>query len=441
VLTPATSQQIEAAVRELYDGASEREWQRMDRHRTEFAVTLRTLTEHLPPPPARILDCGGGPGRYAIELARQGYEVTLFDLSPGNLALARAKADEAGVSFTAIVQGTATDLSCFDDSSFDAVLLMGPLYHLLEEHERFSAVAGVKRIVRPGGLVFAAFITRYAAHRWAAANEPTWIVDDPQAAQTLLDTGRLAVRPLRPGGFIGYFAHPDEVVPLIRRAGLEVRAVLGVDSLVSQIEEGVNQLTGDAWERWADLSTRVASDPVLFGAAEHLLVLAQRPMWRDVLRRLAERLNTAGVAYKIVGSTCLALHGVPLTPGDIDVETDAAGAYRIQDLWPEVVVDPVRLRTSPIYRSHLGHLSIDGIMVEIMGAMERPDGDSWVSTAASTETMVELDGVPVPVAWLEEEALAYVRRGRLERTAQCLPYCDRERLLALLRRETPTAVI
>jgi len=57
----------------------------MGRHRTEFAVTMRALADHLPPPPARVLDCGGGPGRYAIELARQGYEVTLFDLSAGCL--------------------------------------------------------------------------------------------------------------------------------------------------------------------------------------------------------------------------------------------------------------------------------------------------------------------------------------------------------------------
>jgi len=304
-----------------------------------------------------------------------------------------------------------------------------------------SAVAEAKRVVQPGGLIFAAFITRYAAHRWAAANEPTWIVDDPEAAQTLLDTGRLPVRPLRPGGFIGYFAHPDEVVPLCRRAGLEVRAVWGVDALVSQIEEGVNQLSGKAWDYWVDLSTRVASDPALFGAAEHLLVLARRPLWREALRRLAVELNAAGIPYKVVGSACLALHGLPLTPGDIDVETDAASAYRIQALWLDAVVDPVMLQTNPTYRTYLGHLSIDGITVEIMGDMEHREGDGWMPTAASTETVVELDGVPVPVAWLEEEALAYVRRGRLERTAQCLPYCDRDRLLALLRRETPTVVI
>ena len=86
---------LATAVANLYDSMSEHEWARMDRHRTEFYVTLRALREHLPPPPARVLDCGGGPGRYAVELARWGYDVTLFDLSAGNLALAREKTAEA----------------------------------------------------------------------------------------------------------------------------------------------------------------------------------------------------------------------------------------------------------------------------------------------------------------------------------------------------------
>ena len=102
---------VAAAVANLYDSMSEREWARMDRHRTEFYVTLRALREHLPPPPARVLDCGGGPGRYAVELARWGYDVTLFDLSTGNLALAREKAAEAGVTLAGFEQGTALDLS------------------------------------------------------------------------------------------------------------------------------------------------------------------------------------------------------------------------------------------------------------------------------------------------------------------------------------------
>ena len=75
-------------IEHYYDRESESEWERLERHRTEWAVTLRAMRDYLPPPPAQVLDCGGGPGRYAIELARQGYEVTLFDLSAGNLRLA-----------------------------------------------------------------------------------------------------------------------------------------------------------------------------------------------------------------------------------------------------------------------------------------------------------------------------------------------------------------
>ncbi|MGA9347428.1 MAG: class I SAM-dependent methyltransferase, partial [Anaerolineae bacterium] len=129
------------AIRTLYDQQPEREWERLERHRTEFALTLRALAEHLPPPPARVLDCGGGPGRYAIELARRGYDVTLFDLSTECLRLAQEKAAQAGVTLAGYEQGTATDLSRFPDDAFDALLLMGPLYHLLEEKDRQQALA------------------------------------------------------------------------------------------------------------------------------------------------------------------------------------------------------------------------------------------------------------------------------------------------------------
>jgi hypothetical protein len=76
-----------------------------------------------------------------------------------------------------------------------------------------------------------------------------------------------------------------------------------------------------------------------------------------------------------------------------------------------------------------------------MGELQRREGERWVPTAARTQTTVELEGVAVHVSWLEEETLAYIRRGRLERAAECLPYCDRGRLLALLRGEQDTNVL
>jgi SAM-dependent methyltransferase len=246
----------------------------MDRHRMEFAVTLRALHDHLPPPPARVLDCGGGLGRFSIELARRGYDVTLFALSPECLWLAESKAAEVGVHLR-FEQGTATDLARFADDTFDAVLLMGPLYHLLKEHERLQALAEAHRVLKPGGTLFAAFITRYAPFRYIAANEPDYLIRHSEEAELILSMGVLP--PREGGGFIAYFAHPAEVGPLVTRSGLDVVTILGVEGLVSQIEAGVNALSGPAWEAWVDLNYRVAADPSIHGGAEHLLVIALKP--------------------------------------------------------------------------------------------------------------------------------------------------------------------
>lgn len=429
-------------VARLYDSMPEREWARMDRHRTEFALTLRALAQYLPPPPARVLDCGGGPGRYAIELARQGYQVTLFDLSAGNLALAQQKAAEAGVTLAGVEQGTALDLGRFIDASFDAVLLMGPLYHLLEASERAEALAEATRVLEPGGPLFAAFITRYAAHRDAAARFPTEPVDQPGLYEEIERSGKLPPMPADHPTFVAYFAHPVEVAPLCWRAGLEVAAVLGLEGHVSVVEDmAVNALTGPVWDWWVEANWRVAPDPAIHGAVEHLLVVAHRPRWRGVLCKIVRQLDAAGVAYAVVGGTSLALHGLPVRVKDIDIETDVAGAYRFAELFADHVVCPVALKESSHYRSHFGRFSFDGVDVEVMGRLQRREGNAWVLTEVAHTEPIRVDGTPVKASWLEEEALAYIRRGRLDRTALCLPRCDRDRLVALLRSDTKAGVI
>jgi ubiquinone/menaquinone biosynthesis C-methylase UbiE len=94
----------------FYDEKAQYEWERLERHRMEFAVTLWALNDYLPPAPAQILDVGGGPGRYAIALAQRGYRVTLFDLSQACLELAKQKVCEAGAKIAGFVHGAAEHL-------------------------------------------------------------------------------------------------------------------------------------------------------------------------------------------------------------------------------------------------------------------------------------------------------------------------------------------
>jgi S-adenosylmethionine-dependent methyltransferase len=430
-----------AHIEQLYDNDPQREWERMERHRTEYAVTMCALRDHLPPPPARVLDCGGGPGHYAIELARLGYEVTLFDLSAENLRLARQRAAEAGVEIVAYAHGTATDLTRYPDGAFDAVLLMGPLYHLLEADSRWRALDEARRVLSPGGVLFAAFITRYAPIRYYAAHDPTWLVTSPQELGQFLEHGVVSPESAPGSAFVAYLSRAQEVRPLLREAGYEVRALLGVEGLVSMIEGAVNALQGEAWERWVELNYRVADDATLHGGVEHLLAIAVRPRWRAVLRRLARTLEEEGIGYKVVGGAAAALRGVDVIVEDIDIEMSAEDTYRFGKLFAGHTVLPVAYRESETYRSHFGRFDLDEVLVEVMGDLQRREGSSWVASATRTETIADLEDLAVRTSWLEEETLAYIRRGRLDRAAECLPHCNRSRLLALIRGEEYTDVL
>ena len=261
------------AVSDFYDSQAEREWERMERHRMEFGISLRTLLKHLPPAPARIADIGGGPGRYAIELARRGYRITLADLSPGNVALARVKAKQAGLDLEDFRQANALDLSEFEAAGYDAVLLMGPLYHLLESGQRLQAVREARRLLRPGGVLAASFITRYAPFREAALNDPGWVFEDFSYALRLLRTG---IHDKQAGFTRAHFAHVSEVQPLMAEAGLEQIVLVGCEGFCAELEGAANGLQGAQWEQWLDLNEETANDPAALAMADHLLYLGRK---------------------------------------------------------------------------------------------------------------------------------------------------------------------
>jgi len=261
------------SVQGYYDENAQVEWARLARHRTEFAVTLRALEEFLPTPPAEILDIGGGPGRYAIALAGRGYTVSLADLAATNLALAQEKAREAGVQLRRALQADARDLGVLPEEAFDAVLIMGALYHLLSEAHRLQAVREALRTLKPGGVLCAVFISRFAPFREAAVNQVAWLIEEQDYAERILATGLHD----RAKTFTNaYFAHPVEIVPFMEATGLETLGLVGCEGIVAEHEQAVNALSGEAWERWVDLNYRLGKDPAALGAADHLLYIGRK---------------------------------------------------------------------------------------------------------------------------------------------------------------------
>jgi SAM-dependent methyltransferase len=203
-----------------------------------------------------------------------GYQVTLVDLSRNSLTLAAEKAAEAQIEIDQIIHANVLDLGMIPSSAYQAAIIMGPLYHLLDHKERVRAVKEALRVVEPGGIVGAAFITRFAPFRQAAVEEQEWLVDEHAYAMNLLEKG---IHDQTTMFANAYFIHPYDVEPLMESVGLQTILLIGVEGIVAGHEEGVNALQGSAWETWVELNYQLGQDASLYGASDHLLYLGQKP--------------------------------------------------------------------------------------------------------------------------------------------------------------------
>jgi len=144
------------------------------------------------------------------------------------------------------------------------------------------------------------------------------------------------------------------------------------------------------------------------------------PEHAGVLRKLHARLSRAGVRWAIGGSLGMALQGVDVDARDIDLVTDAAGAYAIERLFSDSMESPVRLSATERVRSHFGALRIDGVSVEIIGDMQHHlENGGWSDPTAldagSFLRHAALEELDIPVLALEYEYWSYLRMGRVER--------------------------
>jgi ubiquinone/menaquinone biosynthesis C-methylase UbiE len=237
--------------------------------RLELVRTLELLAQVLPPPPGRVLDIGGGPGVYASRLALAGYRVHLVDVLPLHVEQARERAAaQPEAPFEAEV-GDACDLSAHADESADAVLLLGPLYHVTRRDDRVRALAEARRVVRPGGIVAAAAISRYAS---LLDGTVRGFLDDPRFVAIVerdLDEGQHRNPANVEGWFTtAYFHLPGGLRAEVEEAGLAVERLAGVEGPGGWL---------DLWPDRRELvlrAARLAEDVPAMSA--HMLCVARR---------------------------------------------------------------------------------------------------------------------------------------------------------------------
>ncbi|WP_430784446.1 class I SAM-dependent methyltransferase [Actinoplanes sp. G11-F43] len=241
---------------------------RLDRRPSTRLERIRTLEllEHYLPTPAAVLDVGGGPGAYAAPLLAAGHRVRLVDLVPAHVAQARA----AVPGLDAVV-GDARDLPS-GDGEWDATLLFGPLYHLLDRSDRVRALREAVRVTRPGGLVLAAAISRFAASF-------DFVVRDRLTERTLADSRRLLTDGANdPGtGFThAWFHRVPELVAECAEAGLTPVEVHGVEGPLWTAVETSGDDPG-VFDGALEMARLYSTEPALLAASAHLLVAGRRP--------------------------------------------------------------------------------------------------------------------------------------------------------------------
>jgi SAM-dependent methyltransferase len=244
----------------------------------EFARTQEILLRYLPRPPATILDLGGGPGAYALWLARLGYRVHLIDLMPLHIQQAQQASDaQPDHPLERCVVGDARSLDV-DDQSVDAALVLGPLYHLIERSDRVQVWREAARVVKRGGIVVAAAISRFASALDGLARN---LIDDPEFL-SILEHDLAEGQHRNPGNHPDYFTTaylhlPEELPDEIAEAGLKHEATVGV--------EGPAWLLHDFEQRWASPTRRerlinvvraIEAEPSMLGVNAHVLAIARR---------------------------------------------------------------------------------------------------------------------------------------------------------------------
>jgi ubiquinone/menaquinone biosynthesis C-methylase UbiE len=224
-----------------------------------------------------LLDVGGDPGQYSFWLSGLGHEVHLLDLVSKHIRIAAERNKNENRRLASTQVGDSRNLP-FPDHHFDVVLLMGPLYHLLEAAERKRALLEAKRVLRPGGMLFSAHISRFASlldgYRSNLVTDPEFrgIVDQDLTSGKHRGSSDGSTKYFTDA----YLQRPGEIEEEAVSAGFQPVELLSVEGF-GWLVPGFAELWKDAARRSDLLKAleRVEKERSLLGVSAHLMLVAR----------------------------------------------------------------------------------------------------------------------------------------------------------------------
>ena len=229
--------------------------------RVEFLTNTRYIDQYLSPGD-RILDIGAGAGEYSIHYAKQGYQVNALELTDANIAAFRKKiTPEMNLE---LAQGNAIDLSCFQDDSFDVVLLFGPLYHLSKEEDRLTCIREARRVCKENGTVFYAFITNDMVLMTEFSYDKQFFLGDSYDHNTF---------DLENFPFV--FFTISECTSMLEKAGVHVTKKVASDGFSELMEDKINEMDDESYAQYLKYHFYICEKPEFLGCTNHLLLIGK----------------------------------------------------------------------------------------------------------------------------------------------------------------------
>ena len=240
--------------------------------RVEFITTAKILNEHLPEK-AKILDCAAGTGIYAFHLAETGHHVTALDIAPRHIELIESELRSKPFSMNVQVND-AKDLSLFKDESFDAVLCMGPLYHLTEEKDRLQCLNECLRVLRKGGALFSAYINRFFVISSIVTGDFKYL--KKEFIDNLITTGTLKSDDPLCFWTDSYFDKPDIIEKTYRGIGLQILDHIATDGMSIFLRDKINLMNQDEFEIWCEYHYATCREKSILGISNHGLIVGRK---------------------------------------------------------------------------------------------------------------------------------------------------------------------
>ena len=240
--------------------------QRSRHGQLEYAVTMHYIHRFIKPG-TKVLEVGAGTGRYSIALAKEGMNVTAVELVESNLSILRKNSE--GIRSLRSFQGDATNLSQFDDQTFDMTLVLGPLYHLYDADDVQKAIDEAVRVTKKNGVILFAFLSvygimydNYFQGNWAAGQEENFTKD-------------YRVRHFKEQLFTGYDI--KEFESLFDGKPVQWITTAGTDGIVEAIEDRTDfKITDEAFPAFVDWYLAFSEKRELLGATSHLLYICRK---------------------------------------------------------------------------------------------------------------------------------------------------------------------